>query len=60
MIPPVVEWHLQENSIYGMPGGYAWLHKFMIDVRRVLIKKIGSTKKVIYMSYTYKQEPPRM
>ena len=25
VIPPVVEWHLQENSIYGMPSGYAWL-----------------------------------
>ena len=22
VIPPVVEWHLQEN---GLPGGYAWL-----------------------------------
>ena len=25
VIPPVVEWHLQENSIYGMPISYAWL-----------------------------------
>ena len=27
VIPPVVEWHLQENSIilYGMPSSYAWL-----------------------------------
>ena len=25
VIPPVGEWHLPENSIYGMPGGYAWL-----------------------------------
>ena len=24
-IPPVVEWHLQENSIYGIPSSYAWL-----------------------------------
>ena len=24
VIPPVVEWHLQENSIYGMPS---WLVK---------------------------------
>ena len=25
VIPPVVEWHLQENSIYGMLSSYAWL-----------------------------------
>ena len=25
VIPPVVEWHLQENSIYGILSSYAWL-----------------------------------
>ena len=25
MIPPVVEWHLQENSMYRLTSGYAWL-----------------------------------
>ena len=35
MIPPVVEWHLQENSIYGMPSGYAWLLLVLCELQRL-------------------------
>ena len=31
VIPPVVEWHLQENSIYGIPSSYAWLVYYVLS-----------------------------
>ena len=35
LIPP--EWHLQENSTYGMPSGYAWLVDYATSAKRILI-----------------------
>ena len=28
--PPVVKWHLQENSMYRMPSSYAWLVYYVV------------------------------